>query len=67
MLKLKTMIACVQCDREAHVKRITHHEQGCHNPIENNAESNLDPYLTMCKDAVKSLILDFAKDRVHHY
>lgn len=45
---------------------MTHHEQRCHNPVKNDAEPNLDPYLAMCKNEVKSLILDFAQYRIHH-
>lgn len=45
---------------------MTHHEQGCHNPVKDDTEPNLDPYLAMCKNEVKSLILDFAQYRIHH-
>ena len=45
---------------------LTYHEQRCHNPVENNTESNLDPYLTMRKNEVKRLILDLAQNRIHH-
>ena len=51
---------------QTHHRLMTYHEQGCHNPIKNDAEPNLDPYLAMYKKEVKSLILDFAQYRIHH-
>jgi hypothetical protein len=67
VLKLEIMIACMHATwLQNHNRLMTYHEQGCHNPVKNDAEPNLDPYLAMCKYEVKSLILDFAQYRIHH-
>ena len=66
VLKLKVMIAWMQSGCKTNNRLMTYHEQGCHNPVKNDAEPNLDPYLAMCKYEVKSLILDLAQYRIHH-
>jgi hypothetical protein len=60
------MIACMQSCCEIITDSMTYHKQRCHNPVKNDAEPNLDPYLAMCKNEVKSFILDLAQYRIHH-
>lgn len=49
-----------------HYRWKTYHEQRRHNPIQNNAEADLDPYLAMCKNKVQCLIFYLAQNRIHH-
>ena len=45
---------------------MTHHDQRRHNPVGNDAESNLYPYLSLAKGKVKGFVADFTQYRVHH-
>lgn len=44
----------------------TYHYKRCNDPIDNNAEAQLYPYLPMCEHAMQRLIFDLAQYGIHH-
>ena len=43
-----------------------YHEKRGNDPINNNAERNLNPYLTGFKDLMQALKAHFAENGIHH-
>lgn len=44
----------------------SYHQERSNNPIDNDAESNLDPDTTLSEDMVQRFVPYFAKNRIHH-
>ena len=44
-----------------------YHKERSDDPVEKDAEEDLDPNFTFAKDVVEGFELDFAKDGVHHH
>jgi hypothetical protein len=49
-----------------HFKFLTYHHKRSGDPIDNDAEAQLYPDLTMRKDPVQRLVLDLAEYGIHH-
>ena len=45
----------------------SYHEEWGNDPINNNTERNLNPYLTAFENMMQALKANFAENRVHHY
>jgi hypothetical protein len=46
--------------------RSAYHEEGCHNPVNEDAKADVLPGASVRKDAVQNLVLHFAEDWIHH-
>ena len=48
-------------------RRSSYHDKWCNDPIDDDAEADLNPNLAVLHNSVKSFISNFTQDRIHHY